>query len=103
LGAASLIGLYLARPRIREERGDASRSAVVVQLAFWILACGIPLYVITAGPVYDRYLVVWMILMPIAWMTTLPRWLLAVQAVIYVGMAGYLLYDWIIAAPIPGG
>ncbi|TVQ51534.1 MAG: hypothetical protein EA377_12385, partial [Phycisphaerales bacterium] len=49
-------------------RGDALR------LACWTLAVGVPLYIIAAGPVYDRYLMVWMILLPIAWIVALPRW-----------------------------
>ncbi len=92
MGAASLAGLFLTRPK-SESQQFAHRDSlqVVLRLAFWTLACGLPLYLITSGPVYDRYLVVWVILLPIAWRATLPRWLLFVQVIAHAAMLVYVV------------
>ena len=85
LGAVSIAAFgQLALRRRTDEMG-----AHVLRLAFWTLAVGLPLYAITRGPMYDRYLMVWAPLLPLAWWRLLPRWLLIVQAAGCLAVAAY--------------
>jgi len=97
LGAASLAGLALMTFRSRSEMqpGEHPALATVKRLSFWTLACGMPLYIITEGPVYDRYLMVWAMLLPIAWLMSLPRILLVLQATVHAGMLAWLVQQWL--------
>jgi hypothetical protein len=101
LGAASLAGLALVTFRARSELHAREHPTLgsVMRLSFWSLACGLPLYIITVGPVYDRYLMVWTVLLPIAWLMSLPRVLLVLQATVHAGMLAWLVYQWLM---LPG-
>ncbi len=75
-----------------------SRSALlgegaVCRLGFWMLAAGLPLYTITAGPVYDRYLAVWVVLLPIIWARTLPRGAVLAQLALMSAMFVYFVFE----------
>lgn len=102
-GAASVAAmLILPVCGLREENRsspdcppDPAGGEVVIRLAFWTLACGLPLYVITAGPVYDRYLVVWAVLMPIVWWRLLPWPVLTAQMILHSAMLVSLANDWL--------
>ncbi len=79
---------------IAHERGSPTQSTVI-RFAFWTLATGLPLYVITRGPIYDRYLLVWLPLMPIVWIATLPRWLVLVQSTVLLAIALFFVQQYL--------
>jgi len=78
LGAASM-GAVAA---IGFQRPPGDRLGVVWRLALWTLVTGAAMYALTRSMVFDRYLLPWAVLLPIAWTVALPRKLLFVQAVI---------------------
>jgi hypothetical protein len=90
IGGASL-GAMLA---VAWNRAMLSTEGMVRRLTFWTLTGGLGLFSLTNSPVYDRYLVVWMLLMPIVWLFVLPRWLLLVQSLVMVMMLAYLVNNW---------
>ncbi len=91
LGGASL-GAMAA---VAWSKGVNTEDGAVRRLAFWMLAAGIPLYVVTSGPIYDRYLMVWYILLPIVWATSLVRPILIVQATGLALILGYFVHAWL--------
>ena len=64
---------------------------MVSRLSFWMLATGIPLYAVVRGHVFDRYLMVWMVFLPIVWVRHIPRWLLILQGLGLAGLLGFLV------------
>jgi len=86
LGALAAIGFGTSPSR---------RDAALPRLAFWTLACGIAMYVLTHGFVFDRYLLPWAVLLPIVWVQQLPRWALAVQSTGLVLISGWLAWTWL--------
>jgi len=78
--------------------GRAARSVdgVVHRLAFWTLAVGVPMYAITTGPVYGRYLLVWSVLLPVVWVRSLPRPAQLVQAVLLAAMLTYFVQQYFV-------
>jgi len=89
LGGAAMGGFAAAA----WERRDA--DGIVRRLAFCTIAGGVPLYVITSGPVFDRYLLVWCVLLPIVWMRALPRWVIVPQTLVLGGMLAYHAREWL--------
>ncbi|MHC5022665.1 MAG: ArnT family glycosyltransferase [Planctomycetota bacterium] len=87
LAGAALAALGVAAWTRRERDG----AGVVGRLAFWMLAVGLPLYAISSGPVYDRYVLVWAILLPLVWVQNLSSWALAVQALALTAIAAYFV------------
>ncbi len=85
LGLAGLAGLW----HLRE------KSPLPVQITFWSLLLGWLLYACTRGFVFDRFILTWAFLLPIVWVQTLPRWLLAIQYVFLALIAGYLTVVWL--------
>ena len=85
LGLAGLAGLW----HLRE------KSPLPVQITFWSLLLGWLLYSCTRGFVFDRFVLTWAFLLPIVWVQTLPRWLLAIQYVFLALIAGYLTVVWL--------
>ncbi len=104
-GAASIASMIVLGRRARGGSPESTApphaghdDKAASRLAFWTLACGLPLYIITAGPVYDRYLVVWAVLMPVVWLRLLP-WPVAVfQTLLHAGMLVSLANDWLMGA-----
>jgi hypothetical protein len=84
LGALSVLGAASmgAVAAVGLQRPPGDRLGVVWRLALWTLVAGSALYVFTRALVFDRYLLPWAILLPIAWMAALPRALQVVQALI---------------------
>jgi hypothetical protein len=84
LAALSVLGVMsmgaVAAIGFRRPPGD--RLGVVWRLVLWTLVAGGAMYALTRAMVFDRYLLPWVVLLPIAWTMTLPRKLLAVQAAI---------------------
>lgn len=90
LGGASL-GAMLA---VTWQRPVNSIDGVIRRISFWTMGGGLFLFSLTNSPVYDRYLVIWILLLPIVWLNTLPRWLLLMQSLGMVLMLAYLVNNW---------
>ena len=56
-------------------------AGVVLRLTVWSLVMGCLMYCFSLGWVFDRYVLGWAVLLPIAWVRVLPRSLLIVQIV----------------------
>lgn len=72
-GLGALGALALATPA-RATIGLAARFQWLIFMSGWLL------YALTRGSVFDRYLLAWGFLLPIVWVATLPRGLIAAQA-----------------------
>jgi hypothetical protein len=46
--------------------------------------------------VFDRYLLVWSVALPIAWLLLLPRWLLVLQTIALAATAAMLVNIWLL-------
>jgi hypothetical protein len=86
LGGLTVLGVASmgALAAIGFQYGTGDRLGVVWRLALWTLVAGSALYALTRALVFDRYLLPWAVLLPIAWTAALPRKLLVVQALILV-------------------
>lgn len=71
-------------------------TSVVLRVQGFTLGAGWILYAFTRGFVFDRYLLVWSIALPIAWLLLLPRWLLVLQTLALVGTAAMLVNTWLL-------
>jgi hypothetical protein len=93
-GMASLGALATLswRDPVADPRGVANR------LVFWSLCCGWGLYALTSAFVFDRYLLPWAALLPIVWVLHLPRWLLCMQALLFIAIDGWLIRQWLMTA-----
>jgi hypothetical protein len=87
MGAVAAIGF---------EFGPGDRLGVVWRLVLWTLVAGACLYALTRAPVFDRYLLPWAVLLPIAWTVVLPRKLLAVQALILLVIFARHAWIWLL-------
>jgi len=76
-GVASIGALTALSWRLPAETTDGAAGRFLT----WTIFIGWSLYAFTEGFVFDRYLLVWMMLLPILWMRWLPRWLLAAQII----------------------
>jgi hypothetical protein len=92
LGGAAMGGFAAAA----WERSDA--DGIVRRLAFWTIAGGVPLYVMTSGPVFDRYLLVWCVLLPVVWLRALPRWVIVPQTLVLGAVLAYHAHEWLMLA-----
>ncbi len=91
-GAAigAMLAMTWGRSMINDARG------VVMRASFWTLLVGIGLFTLTGGPVYDRYLQIWAILLPAIWLWSAPRWLLIVHGLLLTAIAARLLTEWLL-------
>lgn len=91
VGMASLgaLGTLAWSESIASARGLAHRFTL------WSLLCGCWLYALTAGFVFDRYLLPWAALISIIWVLQLPRALLAAQAIVLLSFAAWLTKQWL--------
>jgi hypothetical protein len=80
----------LARSRPRE-----STSAVLGWWTVSTIAFGIMMYSMTAGFVFDRYLIPWCAALPILWVRWLPRWLVAAHAIVLAALAVIFIQKWL--------
>ena len=92
LGGAAVAALLV----VAQSAGAGSADGAIRRIAFWTIATGVPLYVITAGAVYDRYLVVWTVLLPVVWTKALPLWLRSLQAVALAAVCGYFVAKYLL-------
>lgn len=69
-------------------------DGLVRRLSFWTIGGGMALFSLTTSPVYDRYLVIWVLLLPIVWLMTLQRWLVLLHSLTMVLMLAYLVNNW---------
>jgi hypothetical protein len=93
LGLAGLAGLWASSRKFER----VSTLWLLVQVQAWTLVAGWGLYAVTRGFVFDRFLLVWAMLLPVIWFRVLPRWLQGAQcivlAVIAVRLCGLWLYE----------
>jgi hypothetical protein len=85
LGLASLGALAA----LTWKRQITTPAGVVLRLLIWSLLCGWAMYALTSGYVFDRYLMGWAALLPIAWVLLLPRSAMALQAAALLAVLGY--------------
>jgi len=95
LGGASIASMMAVCFRPSFLSAEQATDSTVRRLAFWTIGFGVLLYVITRGPVYDRYPAIWFTLLPIVWIRSLPRWLVVLEAVGLFAMASYLIGAWL--------
>jgi len=90
VGLAGLSGLWLSR------KPDASvYYNLIHEITCLSLGFGWLLYAFTRGFVFDRFLLVWIILLPIVWIRVLPTWLLALQYIMIGLIAARLVLMWL--------
>ena len=65
-------------------------------MQIWALIAGCGLYTLTRGFVFDRYLLIWAIGLPLLWCRMLPRWLVAVQYLALLVIAARLVDVWLV-------
>ncbi|MCH2135774.1 MAG: hypothetical protein MK101_04225 [Phycisphaerales bacterium] len=73
-----------------------SLMGVMLRIQAFTLGAGWLLYALTRGFVFDRYLLVWAVALPISWLVLLPRWLLAVQTVGLLATAAMVIRTWLL-------
>ncbi len=78
--------------------GHSNRTSLGMMLQLQVLtfAFGLALYTLTRGAVFDRYLLVWSGLLPLAWIALLPRWLAGLQIVGMAFLAFWSINTWLI-------
>ncbi|MHC4802542.1 MAG: hypothetical protein ACYTFF_10540 [Planctomycetota bacterium] len=84
MGAVAAIGF---------QRPAGDPLGVVWRLVFWTLITGAAMYALTRAMVFDRYLLPWAVLLPIAWTAALPRKLLFAQALILAVIFGWHAFN----------
>ena len=98
VGVACIVGLgglgalvtLAHRWRLTGLAGVALRVQALTLGAGWLL------YALTRGFVFDRYLLVWSVALPIAWLLLLPRWLLVLQTLALAATAAMLVNIWLL-------
>jgi hypothetical protein len=85
---AALIAVTTSAP-LRDAR------TVAIRFAGWVVLLGCALYAFTRGDVYDRYVAVFLPLLPLVYVDRLPRWLVALQAAMLAAFAGALALRWL--------
>ena len=73
-----------------------SLAGVILRVQAFTLVAGWLLYALTRGFVFDRYLLVWSVALPIAWLLLLPRWLLVLQTIALAATAAMLVNIWLL-------
>ena len=96
LGLMAMVGLgglgaLLAAALDRPARGV---DGLVLRMQSWVLVFGWLMYALTRGFVFDRYLLVWCVTLPIAWILLLPRVLLALQILPLALAVLWFVYTW---------
>jgi hypothetical protein len=91
LGFASLGALGSLAMAARTEEALVS----LARMQFWVLCAGISLYAFTRGFVFDRFLVIWAVGLPLLWMRWLPRWLLWLQMLVLLVIAIKMAATWV--------
>lgn len=74
----------------------APQLATVLRLQTWTLVGGIGMYALTYAYVFDRYLLPWAILLPIAWWRALPVPLRWAQGLLLGAMLAYYTRAWLV-------
>jgi hypothetical protein len=97
LGAACVIGFASLGALGSLAFGLATRGALasIVRMQFWVLCIGIGLYALTRGFVFDRFLIVWAVGLPVVWARLLPRWLLGIQLLALLLIAVKMSMTWL--------
>jgi hypothetical protein len=77
------------------ERKARTVDGLLLRIQAFAITCGWLMYAATRGFVFDRYLLVWCVALPIAWILVLPRVLIAVQVVPMVAALAWFVYAWL--------
>jgi hypothetical protein len=85
------LGALLAAALNRPARGV---DGLVLRMQSWVLVFGWLMYALTRGFVFDRYLLVWCVTLPIAWVLLLPRVLVALQILPLAVALLWFVYTW---------
>jgi hypothetical protein len=72
-----------------------SLAGILLRVQALTLGAGWLIYAFTRGFVFDRYLVVWAVAVPIAWVLLLPRIGLLIQTVLLTMVASMLVFTWL--------
>ena len=73
-----------------------SLAGVLLRVQALTLGAGWLFYAFTRGFVFDRYLVVWSVAVPIAWLLLLPRSLLVLQTVVLMIVSAAMVHSWLL-------
>jgi len=88
-GLASLLGQAFRQPA-------RSTLGLLLRVQGWTLLAGVLMYTLTRGFVFDRYLLAWAAVLPIAWTVLLPKWLRIVQAALLTLVACWMVRTWLL-------
>tara|TARA_B100001059_G_scaffold219908_1_gene241375 strand:+ start:894 stop:2261 length:1368 start_codon:yes stop_codon:yes gene_type:complete len=101
LGFACVIGLASlgAFAALAFELPPDEGLGLLARLQVWALIIGCGLYMLTRGFVFDRFLLVWAVALSILWCRLLPRWLLGMQLLAMLVIAGRLVGVWLWQSP----
>jgi hypothetical protein len=91
VGLGGLGALLLASFARSARRADG----LVLRLQAWVIVFGWLMYALTRGFVFDRYLLVWCVMLPIVWVLLLPRLLIVVQVVPLLMALAWFIYTWL--------
>jgi hypothetical protein len=89
--AAGVAGLWAVSAGVK----CTDRFGVVVRVEAWLVLIGPTMYAFTDAPAFDRYIVGWIVLLPIVWVRTLPRAALIVQMIVLAAIAVWLCRTWL--------
>ncbi len=81
------------------DRSTREAIGLVHRLQLWTLLGGWAMYALTRSVVYDRYLLPWIVLLPIVWVWSLPRRAQVIQAVGLVAIQAWYVYRLLIREP----
>ena len=68
---------------------------LLARMQVWALGLGCGLYLLTRGFVFDRFLLVWAVALPVLWCRMLPRSLLGLQLLALLVIAVRLVGVWL--------
>jgi hypothetical protein len=97
LGLMAVVGLGGLGALLAASLEQPARTVagLVLQIQSFAITCGWLMYAITRGFVFDRYLLVWCVALPIAWVLLLPRVLVAIQIVPLLAAFVWFTYTWL--------
>tara|TARA_Y100000591_G_scaffold201881_1_gene174671 strand:- start:80 stop:790 length:711 start_codon:yes stop_codon:yes gene_type:complete len=98
LGLACVLGLASlgAFAALAFELDVEDAVGLLARMQLWALVAGCGLYMLTRGFVFDRYLLIWAIGLPVLWCRMLPRWLVTAQYLALLVIAVRLVAVWLI-------
>lgn len=77
---------------------NSNRSLTVVQLCSIMVILGWLMYAFTAGDVFDRYMLISIILLPLVWVKRLPGWLVSIEFIGLLILLFLKIFTWLVPA-----